>query len=280
MRLDQYIAQQFGISRAYAQKMLKQEMALVNGKPGKASYQLQKDDIVTGEIPKLEKLETLPEDIALEIVYEDKDLLVINKPAGMVVHPACGHLSGTLVNALLGHCKDLSGIGGSQRPGIVHRLDRDTSGLIIIAKNDLAHHELSKQFQTRTIKKKYRALVQGNVLSSSGTIDQPLGRNPQRRMKVIVTTNEHFHPRSAVTHYRVIKRMQSSTLLDVDLETGRTHQIRVHLAFIDHSIVGDPIYGKPGKAGGLKLQAYYLEFTHPRTEKKMKFEIEPLEWGR
>ncbi|MFC1595783.1 RluA family pseudouridine synthase [Candidatus Margulisiibacteriota bacterium] len=278
MRLDQYISQQYGISRAYTQKLIKQGTVTVNGLTAKASYQLQADDKALADIPTPEKIEALPEDIPLDIVYEDEDLLAINKQAGMVVHPACGHHSGTLVNALLAHCDDLSGIGGMERPGIVHRLDKDTCGLILVAKNDRAHQALSKQFKGRTITKKYRTLVQGNVLNDNGTIDQPLGRNPQNRKKMVVTANPHFKSRNAVTHYSILHRFHSATLLDIGLETGRTHQIRVHLAFIGHPIIGDPIYGKQ-KSSGLRLQAYFLEFQHPVSGKTITLTIPPLKWG-
>jgi len=278
MRLDQHIAEQHNISRSLAQKLIKKGLALVNGQPASPHYTVRPDDQVAVRVPEPEKLEIIAESIPLDIVYEDSDLLAINKSAGMVVHPACGHSSGTLVNAILAHCDDLSGIGGVQRPGIVHRLDKDTSGLILVAKNDRAHTRLAKQFQDRTVHKRYRALVQGNVKNDDGTIDQPLGRHPHNRKKIIVTTDQRCKSRSAVTHYRVLKRNQSTTLLDVELETGRTHQIRVHLAFIGHPILGDPIYGKI-KTGGLRLQAYFLEFKHPATDDLMRLEIPPLAWG-
>jgi 23S rRNA pseudouridine1911/1915/1917 synthase len=272
MRLDQYLVKEFGYSRAYIQKLIANQAILVNGHPAKASYKLTEDDQVSADIPPPKKPEIVAENIPLDIVYEDQDLLAINKPAGMVTHPACGHYTGTLVNALMTYCEDLSGIGGVARPGIIHRLDKDTTGLILVAKHDKSHQGLARQFQQRTIEKRYRALVSGDVSSEAGTINQPLGRNPQNRLKVIVTNNPAFKPRDAVTHYEVIERRQSTTLLEVKPETGRTHQIRVHLAFVGHPIQGDPLYGK-NKTGGLKLQAYFLRFLHPISKNTIKLEI-------
>ena len=278
MRLDQYIVQEHNISRALAQKLIKKQLVTVNGEQVSPHYGVRDTDVVEVKIPEPERYEVIAEDIPLKVVYEDSEILALDKAAGMVVHPACGHSSGTLVHAIMSHCQDLSGIGGVERPGIVHRLDKDTSGLILIAKNDLAHSGLAKQFQNRTINKKYRALVCGNVINDNGTINQPLGRNPQNRKKIIVTHDPNYKSRHAITHYQVTKRFGSTTLLDVSLETGRTHQIRVHLAFIGYPILGDPIYGKVS-TGGLRLQAYMLEFKHPRTNELMHLEIAPLEWG-
>lgn len=278
MRLDQYIVQEHNISRALAQKLIKKQLVTVNGEQVSPHYGVRETDVVEVKIPEPEQYEVIAEDIPLKVVYEDSDILALDKEAGMVVHPACGHTSGTLVHAIMAHCKDLSGIGGVERPGIVHRLDKDTSGLILIAKNDLAHSGLAKQFQERTINKKYRALVCGNVINDNGTINQPLGRNPQNRKKIIVTHDANYKSRNAITHYQVTKRFGSTTLLDVSLETGRTHQIRVHLAFIGYPILGDVIYGKQ-KTGGLRLQAYLLDFKHPRSGEQMHLEIAPLTWG-
>jgi len=274
MRLDQYISQQYGISRAYAQKTIKDSNVLINGIViKKTAYIVKSKDSVTVNIAPIVKLEVEAESIPLDVVIEDKEFLVINKPSGMVVHPACGHYSGTLVNALLSYCKkDLSGIAGVARPGIVHRLDKDTTGLIIVAKTDIAHKNLSQQFKNRLITKKYRALVNGNIKSEQGTINQPLGCNPKNRKKVIVTDDPKYKSKEAITHFQVLKRFQSTTLLDVRIETGRTHQIRVHLAFIGHPIVGDIIYGK-NKKGALRLQAYYLSFKHPVSDKVVEVEI-------
>lgn len=269
-RLDQHLAarQDLNLTRSQIGKLIEAGEILVNGQVVKPSYHLKKNDCLTINIPPPRKLETKPENIPLEIVYEDDDLVVVNKPRGMVVHPAAGNYEGTLVNALLHHCQDLSGIGGVVRPGIVHRLDKDTSGLIVVAKNDAAHQSLTKQFKDRVIKKRYVALVQGVVKQDSGEIDAAIGRHPVRRMKMAVTEKG----REAITHFKVIKRFKDTTLVELAPKTGRTHQLRVHLHHLGHPIVGDPVYGG-AKGSGQLLHASKLSFIHPRTGEKMEFEV-------
>jgi len=216
-------------------------------------------------VPEPEKSKLEAENIPLDIIYEDKDILVINKPRGLTVHPGAGNRSGTLVNALLHHCRDLSGIGGVERPGIVHRLDKDTSGILLVAKNDKAHQVLSAQFKDRTIQKTYLAIVKGNPKKDEGTIAEPIGRHPVNRKKMAVS----HKGREAVTHYKVLKRFKEYSLVELKPKTGRTHQLRVHLAHIGHSILGDPVYGK---GNAQLLHAYKIKFTHPRTEKELEFE--------
>lgn len=243
------------------------------------------EDVVSVDMPQPRKMEVLPEKIELDIIYEDKDLIVINKPAGMVVHPAFGHSSGTLVNALLEHCRDLSGIGGVERPGIVHRLDKETSGIIVIAKNDLVHRKLSQQFKDRKVKKKYLAIVQGDVKCDGGVVDAPIGRSTSDRKKMTVVrllsekdieTNRNRPRRSksreSVTRYKVLKRYGDRTLVEASPETGRTHQIRVHMQHIGHPIVGDKIYGhKKDRSDVMFLHSYYISFEHPVSGKMMEF---------
>lgn len=288
-RLDQFIAKKLpATSRNRIQKLIDEGFAKLNGKVcSKAARKVLHEDIVELDIPAPKRTEVLAEDIELDVVYEDKDLIVINKPAGMVVHPAQGHRSGTLVNALLSHCKDLSGIGGVERPGIVHRLDKETSGLIVIAKNDNAHNVLSNAFKNRKIEKKYLALVHGIVKEDAGTISAPIGRSQSDRKKMAVielksekdvNDNAKKHrkskSRSAVTHFRVLKRNKDTTLLELKLETGRTHQIRVHLAHLHHPIVGDKIYGlKKDKSEKMFLHSFLLGFDHPVTGKYMEFKV-------
>jgi 23S rRNA pseudouridine1911/1915/1917 synthase len=291
-RLDQFIAKKLpATSRSRIQKFVDEGFAKLNGKVcSKAARKVLHNDIVELDIPAPKKTEILREDIALDVVYEDKDLIVINKPAGMVVHPAQGHRSGTLVNALLGHCKDLSGIGGVERPGIVHRLDKETSGLIVIAKNDNAHSVLSNAFKNRRIEKKYLALVHGIVKEDKGTICSPIGRSQSDRKKMAVielksekdvNDNAKKHrkskSRSAVTHFTVLKRFKDKTLLELKLETGRTHQIRVHLSHAGYPIVGDKIYGKKkDKEGMMFLHSFLLGFNHPVSAEYVEFERIPL----
>ncbi len=291
-RIDQFLANKLpSISRSLIQKLIKTGKVLINGSVcNKPSKKLSFGSEIQVEIPKAEKIPLQAENIPLDIVYEDSSLIVINKPTGMVVHPAFGNRSGTLVNALLFHCKDLSGIGGEERPGIVHRLDKETSGLIVVAKNDRAHNFLAKQFKDRKIHKKYLALVHGKVKSDSGTIDMPIGRSVSDRKKMSVVQNDpsfiqthnfrkprRSKARQAITHYRVIERFKDKTLLELKPETGRTHQIRVHLAHIGHPIVGDKIYGfKKDKSSSMALHSYVLGFFHPETNEYMEFKREKV----
>lgn len=266
LRLDAFLAERAPeLSRSAAQKLVEGGGVLVNGAPVKKNYKTRNGDVVEVIMPQIREVDILPEDISLDIRYEDSDVLVVNKPKGLVVHPAPGHWSGTLVNALMYHCKDsLSGINGELRPGIVHRIDMDTSGLLIVAKNDFAHGFLADQLKDHSLSRVYEAIVVGNIRSDSGTIDAPIGRHPVDRKRMTVTEKGG---RPAVTHYEVIHRYQGYTHLRLKLETGRTHQIRVHLSWQNHPVLGDPVYGK-GKELGLSgqcLHARTLSFVHPRT---------------
>ena len=243
----------------------------VNGADVKAKYKVKEGDVIEIDIPEAQPLEVIPEDLQLEIIYEDQDVLVVNKPKGMVVHPAPGHMNGTLVNGLMHHCKDLSGINGILRPGIVHRIDKDTSGLLMVAKNDLAHQSLVEQLVNKTVTRKYTALVHGHIAHDKGTIDAPIGRDTKDRQKQAVVDNG----KHAVTHFQVIERMGKYTLVECRLETGRTHQIRVHMNYIGYPLVGDPKYG-PKKTidfGGQVLHAGVLGFIHPTTKEYLEFEV-------
>ncbi|MDW7728547.1 MAG: RluA family pseudouridine synthase [Bacillota bacterium] len=275
-RIDLFLAEQVDqLSRSRAQKLIENELVTVNGITCRdKNYRLQAGEMISYILPTPEEMVANPENIELDIIYEDKDLLVINKERGMVVHPAPGHTGGTLVNALLNHCDDLSGIGGVIRPGIVHRLDKDTSGLLIVAKNDTAHNSLSDQLKDRTLRREYIALVCGRVKSARGKIEAPIGRHPKDRKKMAVVSGG----REAVTRYRVIRNYDNYSLLRLKLETGRTHQIRVHMANLGYPVVGDPIYG-PGSYGDLPdqytqpqaLHAQKISFIHPRTGTNMEF---------
>lgn len=269
-RLDSYLAGlPLDYSRARWQKMIKEGMVLCNGKRAKPSAVLQKDDILAYQIPPAEVLELTPEDIPLDIVYEDSDLLVVNKPQGMVVHPAAGNYQGTLVNALLYTVKDLSGINGVIRPGIVHRIDKDTSGLLVVAKNDKAHLALSEQLKDHTMARVYYAIVHGVMGEPGGVIDAPIGRHPVQRKKMAVDTK---NGKPAVTHYRVLERFSDYSLLELKLETGRTHQIRVHLSYLGNPVAGDPLYGpkkNPLGLAGQALHAKEISFIHPTSGEKM-----------
>lgn len=266
-RLDAYLAAALeGVTRSAAQRLIEEGRVLVDGRPAAKSCKLTGRETVAVTLPEPEAVEAVPQNIPLDIVYEDEDVIVVNKPVGLVVHPAPGHPDGTLVNALLYHCGDsLSGIGGQLRPGIVHRIDRDTSGLIIAAKNDAAHQALAAQLQDHTLARTYEAVVIGNLRQDNGTIDAPIGRHHTDRKKMTVTSQGG---RNAVTHWEVLERFQGYTYVRCRLETGRTHQIRVHMAHIGHPIYGDTVYG-PSKAvpgmTGQCLHAVGLRFVHPRT---------------
>jgi 23S rRNA pseudouridine1911/1915/1917 synthase len=272
-RLDSYLAEELeGISRSYLQKLIGEGLILVNQKTVKANYKVKTGDTLLVQIPEAAPVDIQPEPMDLDIVYEDSDLLIVNKPVGLVVHPAHGHYSGTLVNGLLAHCTDLSGINGKMRPGIVHRIDKDTSGLLMIAKNDLAHQHLAEQLKAHSIKRAYYALVQGVISEPAGLVDAPIGRHEVDRKKMAVTFK---NSKEARTHYYVKERFAKNTFIECRLETGRTHQIRVHMAYLGHPLVGDPLYGTrknnldfPGQA----LHAYALGFVHPRTGEELYFE--------
>lgn len=277
-RLDQYLAGAVeGLTRSGAQKLLEEGRAAVNGKPAKKNARLIQGDTVTVELPDPEPVDVTPQDIPLDVVYEDADVIVVNKPVGLVVHPAPGHPDGTLVNALLYHCGDsLSGINGELRPGIVHRIDRDTSGLIIAAKNDAAHLSLAAQLEDHTLSRVYECLAQGNLREDEGTIDAPIGRSPKDRKKMAVVAGG----RRAVTHYRVLGRYSGCTHAQCRLETGRTHQIRVHMAYTGHPLLGDTIYGGRAVKGlaGQCLHARRLTFVHPRTGVPITVECPLPDW--
>jgi len=282
-RVDVFLSRQdIKLSRSYIQKLIEEGKILVNDRETKPSYQLNLEDKITLNIPPPRKLEVTPENIPLDIVYEDADLLVVNKPRGMVTHPAVGNYSGTLVNALLYHCQDLSGIGGVMRPGIVHRLDKDTSGLLLVAKTDLAHQSLSRQFKDRTVKKIYVALVQGEIKAENGYIQAKIGRHPVNRKKFAVIKKPELKSREALTFFKVLKRFSAKggsasggkgyTLVELQLKTGRTHQIRVHMSHIGHPLVGDKTYGgKTELTKSTMLHAQTIGFIHPRTGKYMEF---------
>lgn len=272
-RIDKALASmQQDWSRTQIQGFVQDGFVVVNGQPIKQKYKVQEGDIITVMPPDPEPLEIIAEDLNLEIVYEDSDVLVVNKPKGMVVHPAPGHLTGTLVNGLMYHCKDLSGINGVMRPGIVHRIDKDTSGLLMVAKNDKAHESLVQQLVDKTVTRRYTALVHGHIPHDKGTIDAPIGRDSKDRQKMGVVDNG----KHAVTHFHVIDRFGVDyTLIECRLETGRTHQIRVHMNYIGFPLVGDPKYG-PKKTidfGGQVLHAGILGFVHPTTNEYLEFEV-------
>ena len=258
------------MTRSMIQKLIENGNVTVNEKVIAKNYKLKNKDSIALFIPDPEIMEAKPENIPLDIVYEDDDLLVVNKPKNMVVHPAPGNHDGTLVNALLYHCgNSLSGINGVMRPGIVHRIDKDTSGLLIVAKNDFSHRLLAEQIKVHSFERKYMAVVYGNLKDDEGTIDAPIGRHPTDRKKMTVIQK---NSKQAVTHYKVIERFEGFTFVELTLETGRTHQIRVHMASIGHPVAGDPVYG-PKKIitslGGQCLHAYYISFVHPRTGKTL-----------
>ena len=273
-RIDKYLSEQLeDMTRSHIQKLIKENMVRVNGMAVKSNFKLSASDQIEVEIPELKEPDILPENIPLDILYEDQDILVVNKPKGMVVHPAPGHYTGTLVNAIMYHCKDnLSGINGVMRPGIVHRIDMDTTGSLLICINDRAHQALAEQLKEHSITRKYHAIVHGRLKEDEGTIDKPIGRHPIDRKKMSVHCT---NGREAITHYRVLKRFQQFTYIECQLETGRTHQIRVHMSSIGHPILGDQIYGPakcPYKLQGQTLHAKVLGITHPTTGEYMEFD--------
>ena len=272
-RIDRFLCRDLeSLSRSYIQKLLKDGHIKVNGRAVKANYKVNSGDQICVTIPELETPDILPENIPLDILYEDDDILVVNKPKGMVVHPAPGHYSHTLVNAVLYHCgEQLSGINGVQRPGIVHRIDMDTTGSLLICKNDRAHQILAEQLKEHSITRRYHAIVCGNIKTDTGTVNAPIGRHPVDRKKMSVKAP---NGRNAVTHYRVLERFGSFTYIECELETGRTHQIRVHMASIGHPILGDAVYGPakcPYKLQGQTLHAKILGIMHPSTGEYMEF---------
>ncbi|MBJ8102854.1 MULTISPECIES: RluA family pseudouridine synthase [Bacillus cereus group] len=270
-RIDKFVAEiNSEWSRSQVQQWIKDAVVTVNGKSVKGNYKVKGNDEITVTIPDPEELDIQPEDMNLEIYYEDADVLVVNKPRGMVVHPAPGHTSGTLVNGLMHHCTDLSGINGVMRPGIVHRIDKDTSGLLMVAKNDMAHESLVNQLVAKTVTRRYKAIVHGVIPHDKGTIDAPIGRDKKERQSMTVDENG----KNAVTHFQVLERFKDFTLVECRLETGRTHQIRVHMKYIGYPLAGDPKYGpkKTLNLNGQALHAGILGFDHPRTGEYIEFE--------
>ncbi|MET3633974.1 23S rRNA pseudouridine1911/1915/1917 synthase [Streptococcus porcorum] len=272
VRLDKALADLTELTRSQANEAIKKGEVLVNGKVVKAKYAVKEGDEIIYHLPEEEVLEILAEDIPLEIIYEDQDVAVVNKPQGMVVHPSAGHTSGTLVNALMHHIKDLSSINGVVRPGIVHRIDKDTSGLLMIAKNDNAHRSLAAELKDKKSLRQYLAIVHGNLPNDRGVIEAPIGRSDKDRKKQAVIAGG----RDALTRFKVLERFGHYTLVELTLETGRTHQIRVHMAYIGHPVAGDPLYGpkKSLKGNGQFLHAATLGFTHPTTKEEMVFSAE------
>lgn len=267
IRIDKFLSDEFPeMSRSYIQKLIKEEQITVNGKVIKANYKVSEEDLVVMNEPELKEPDILAEDIPLDILYEDSDLLIVNKPKGMVVHPSAGHYTGTLVNALMYYCKeDLSGINGVMRPGIVHRIDMDTTGSLLVCKNDFAHQNLAEQLKVHSIRRVYHAIVHGVLKEDEGTIDAPIGRHPIERKKMAIN---HKNGKEAVTHFKVLKRFKNYTYIQCQLETGRTHQIRVHMSSIKHPLVGDVVYGPakcPFKLQGQTLHAKILGIEHPRS---------------
>jgi 23S rRNA pseudouridine1911/1915/1917 synthase len=274
IRIDKFLSKKItDRSRSHIQNLIDNEAVLVNNKIIKSNYKLKENDVIILNIPEPEILSVEPENLDIDIIYEDDDVVVVNKKQGMVVHPAPGNYNGTLVNALLYHCKDLSGINGVIRPGIVHRIDKDTSGILVVAKNDFAHSKLTEQFKVHSIKREYYALTEGVFKSDNGIVDKPIARHPQDRIKMAIVEGG----RRAVTHYEVIERFKSNTLVKCSLETGRTHQIRVHMTYLGHPLVGDPVYGfkkQKFKLEGQMLHAKTLGFIHPTKNTYMEFTSE------
>ncbi len=278
IRLDRFIAENTDITRSHAAILCDNGKAFVNTKSAKKNLVLKDGDIIEIEIPAPVEIDTQPEDLPLNILYEDNDLLIVDKPQGMVVHPAAGNHSGTLVNALLHHCKgSLSGINGKIRPGIVHRIDKNTAGLLIVAKNDFSHEKLAIQIKEHSFTRRYHAVLYGRLKNDFGTVDMPIGRHPTDRKKMAVYDSVKTGVRNAVTHYRVIERFDNYTYAELTLETGRTHQIRVHTAFLGHPVVGDDIYASSfvkkdkNKFSGQLLYAKEIGFTHPASGKELFF---------
>lgn len=267
-RLDKVVAKYEEITRSYVQNLLSENAVLVNGKPAKANLKVKENDFIELDYDDGIELETQPQDLNLDIRFEDHDVVVVNKPKGMIVHPTAGSQRDTLVNGLLYHCKDLSGINGVLRPGIVHRIDKDTTGLLIVAKNDKAHLSLAEQLKDKTVSRLYYALVHGVIEHDYGTIDAPIGRDPKDRQKMCVTS---LNSKNAVTHFKVVERFKEYTLVECKLETGRTHQIRVHMQYIKHPVMGDPKYSyrKTRDCNGQMLHAHQLTFVHPSTNEKV-----------
>ena len=281
-RLDAYLASATELTRSAAVRLIEEGQVTLGGKPANKKDKVKAGDKVMVSLPEPEPDEAIPQDIPLDIVYEDEDILVVNKPCGMVVHPAAGNPDGTLVNAILYHCGDsLSGIGGVIRPGIVHRIDKDTSGLLVVAKNDAAHLALSEQLKVHRVRRVYHAIAIGNLREDTGTVDAPIGRHPTDRKKMAVLRGADAHSRDAVTHYRVLERFAGMCHVECKLETGRTHQIRVHMASLGHPLLGDPVYGganhrfcemHPSLIHGQCLHAAELSLIHPTSGEEMHFE--------
>ncbi|MDI3312567.1 MAG: RluA family pseudouridine synthase [Thermoanaerobacterium sp.] len=270
-RIDSFLASEVDYTRSYLKKLILDGLVKVNDKSVKPNYKIKEGDVIDVTIPEAEEIDLKPENIPLDIIYEDDDIIVVNKPQGMVVHPAPGNLSGTLVNALLYHCTNLSGINGELRPGIVHRLDKDTSGVMVVAKNDKAHLELSNQIKNRTILKKYLAIVEGVIKCDEGSIEAPIGRDHIERKKMAVVKDGRY----ALTLYRVLERYKNNSLVEAVIKTGRTHQIRVHMSYIGHPIVGDEVYGYKKQRFNLSGQALHsklLGLVHPSKKTYMEFE--------
>lgn len=279
-RIDRLLAEKIPtLSRSYIQKLMKEQQIFVNERPVKANYKVSAGDSVTVVIPELKEPDIVPENILLDVLYEDTDILIVNKPKGMVVHPAAGHYSGTLVNALMYYCKeDLSGINGVMRPGIVHRIDMDTTGSILVCKNDTAHQKMAEQFKVHDMKRVYHAIVHGVISEDEGTIEGPIGRHPIDRKKMCIN---HKNGKPAVTHYRVLKRFSKFTYVECQLETGRTHQIRVHMASIHHPLLGDTVYGPskcPFPLQGQTLHAKILGIHHPVTGEYLEIDAQLPEY--
>ncbi len=269
LRIDLFLANSSDLSRSQIQKLIEEGRVLVNNETTVSRYKVNPGDFITAEYLEQTPTDIKPKDIALDIVYEDEDLIVINKPKGLVVHPAAGNYDNTLVNALLYHCKELSDINGYYRPGIVHRIDKDTSGLLVCAKNNAAHAALSAQLQDKTCFRKYYAIVNGIIDNNEGIINAPIGRSSKDRQKMEVTDK---NSKEAITEFKVLQRLSSTCLVECELKTGRTHQIRVHMAFIKHPVLNDPKYSKKTiDETGQYLHAYYLSFIHPKTNERMEF---------
>ncbi len=273
IRIDKYLAGVCNVSRSYLQKLLKDGLVLVEGAPIKGSYKVNEGDRILVDLPEAVEPEIAAEPMDLDILYEDEDILLVNKPKNMVVHPAAGHYTGTLVNGLMDHCRgNLSGINGVLRPGIVHRIDKDTTGVLIVCKNDQAHQSIAAQLKAHSITRKYYAIVHGNLKDDEGTVDAPIGRHPTDRKKMAVN---YKNGKPAITHYQVLRRLNGYTFIECRLETGRTHQIRVHMASLGHPLLGDAVYG-PAKCPvpgleGQTLHAGILGVVHPRTGEYMEF---------